>query len=69
MILLFLMLVVLLTLIILVRVVEVTGRDRALFLVFQNSFRLLLLRRLRLLWQSKLLLTLIRAEGVSTLRH
>jgi hypothetical protein len=67
MILLFLMLVVLLTLIILVRVVEVTGRYRALFLVFQNSFRLLLLRRLRLLRQPKLLLTLIRAESVSAL--
>ena len=51
MILFFFLLVVLLTLIILVRVVEVTGRDRALFLVFQNSFRLLLLRRLRLLRQ------------------
>lgn len=49
MILFFFLLVVLLTLVILIRVVEVTGRDRALFLVFQNSFRLLLLRRLRLL--------------------
>jgi hypothetical protein len=51
MILFFFLLVVLLTLIIFVRVVEVTGRDRALFFVFQNSFRLLLLRRLRLLRQ------------------
>jgi UPF0716 family protein affecting phage T7 exclusion len=51
MILFFFLLVVLLALIVLVKVVEVTGRDRALFLVFQNSFGLLLLRRLRLLRQ------------------
>jgi hypothetical protein len=42
-------LVILLTLIVLIRVVEVAGRNRALFLVFQNSSRLLLLKRLRLL--------------------
>jgi hypothetical protein len=51
MILFFFLLVLLLALIILIRVEEVAGRDRALFLVFQNSLRLLLLRRLRLLRQ------------------
>jgi hypothetical protein len=51
MILFFFVLVFLLALVILIWVEEVAGRDRALFLVFQNSLRLLLLKRLRLLRQ------------------